>query len=110
MSYTIDDIREKVIPIIEHDAKELRRVIVFGSYASGSQTPFSDLDLYVDGRFEYRFEDEKDTEQKISEALSIPVDLITRASLMNSVIREKLQRNIELEGVVLYGQQNLSAS
>jgi predicted nucleotidyltransferase len=103
MPYTLDDIQRMVVPIIQQDAKDLRRVIVFGSYAQGTQTPDSDLDLYVDGILEYHSEDILDTEQKVSEALSLPVDLITRSALENSVVREKLKNNIEQFGYVLYG-------
>ena len=103
MLHTLDYIQKTVVPIIQQDAKDLRRVVVFGSYAKGTQTPDSDLDLYIDGILEYRPEDLLDTEQKVSEALSMPVDLITRSALENSVIREKLQSNIEQFGYVLYG-------
>jgi predicted nucleotidyltransferase len=103
MNYSIEDIRRMAVPIIEQDAEELERIIVFGSYARGDQTPESDLDIYVDGRFEYRVDDHQDTEQRVSEALSIPVDLITRAALMNSVVRERLNQTIEREGVLVYG-------
>ena len=102
MFYSLEDIRRAVVPIIQLDAQDLRRVIVFGSYAQGTQTPDSDLDLYVDGRLEYHLGDSKDTEQKVSEALSIPVDLITRSALATSVIRDKLEQSIE-KGILLYG-------
>ena len=103
MLLTIDDIRRTVVPIIQQDAHDLQRIIVFGSYAKGNQTLDSDLDIFIDGRLEYCPDDIKDTEQKVSEALSIPVDLITRSALASSVIREKLERSIELDGVLLYG-------
>lgn len=103
MLYTLADIQKTVVPIIQHDAQDLRRIIVFGSYAKDKQTATSDLDIYVDGRLEYNPEDTMDTEQKISEALSIPVDLITRSALENSVIKEKLQRSIEQDGLLFYG-------
>jgi len=103
MISSFDDIRERAIPILLRDTKDLKKVVVFGSYARGMQTAGSDLDLYVDGRLEYRMDDTKDTEQKVSEALSVPVDLLTRAGLRNSVIRKQLQQSIERDGVVLYG-------
>lgn len=103
MYYSLDDIRAAVVPIIQQDAKDLHRIIVFGSYATGNQTPESDLDLYVDGRFEYHADEVKDTEQRISEVLAIPVDLITRIVLANSVVKDKLEQSIEEEGYLLYG-------
>jgi len=88
-----------VIPIILQNADNLRYVVVFRSFAKGSQTPDSDLDLYIGGRLKYRPDDILDTEQKLSEALSIRVDLITRAALTSSVIKDKLQQGIEQDGV-----------
>ena len=100
---TLDDIRDRAIPIIKNDARELKRVIVFGSYAKGTQAENSDLDIYVDGRLKYCLDEPQDTEEKLVEALSTPVDLLTRTALQNSVIREKLQKSIEEDGIVLYG-------
>ena len=46
MIYTIDDIRNKTVPI----AKEfgISRMSLFGSYARGEATDDSDVDLYID--------------------------------------------------------------
>ena len=46
MIYTIDDIRNKTVPI----AKEfgISRMSLFGSYARGETTDDSDVDLYID--------------------------------------------------------------
>jgi len=103
MSYTIEDIRKYALPILLRETSDLKRIVLFGSYARGSQTQNSDLDIYVDGRIDYQKGEVKDTEQKVSEALSIPVDLLTRNALNNSVIREQLQQSIDRDGVVLYG-------
>ena len=44
--YSIDEIREKVVPIAE--AYGVERVFLFGSYAQGKATADSDIDLRVD--------------------------------------------------------------
>jgi len=103
MTPALEHIREKVVPIIERDSIELDRVIVFGSYAKGKNTANSDLDIFVDGRLRYDPNALVDTEQRISDELSIPVDLITRNALANSVIKDKLEQAIERDGVLLYG-------
>ncbi|MDR1412928.1 MAG: nucleotidyltransferase domain-containing protein [Actinomycetes bacterium] len=103
MTYSIDDIRQRVLPIVLQDARDVRKVVLFGSYARGEQTPTSDLDVYVDGQLMYRPDDTQGTEEKLAESLSVSVDLLTRSALATSVIRDKLTRSIERDGVVLYG-------
>ncbi|MCL2438297.1 MAG: nucleotidyltransferase domain-containing protein [Coriobacteriia bacterium] len=103
MSYAIEDIKKHALPILLREASDLKRIVVFGSYARGSQTKDSDLDIYIDGRLDYQKGETKDTEQKVSEALAVPVGLLTRNALRNSVIREQLQQSIDNDGVVLYG-------
>jgi predicted nucleotidyltransferase len=44
---TIDEIRTLVTPLV--NAYPVRRVILFGSYAKGTATEHSDVDLIIDG-------------------------------------------------------------
>lgn len=44
--YTIDEIREKIIPIAKRF--DIQRVILFGSYARGEATAESDIDLIIE--------------------------------------------------------------
>lgn len=44
--YTIDEIRERIIPIAKRF--EIQRVILFGSYARGEATAESDIDLIIE--------------------------------------------------------------
>lgn len=46
MIYTIDEIREKVIPVAERYGVD--SVNLFGSYARGEATGDSDIDFYID--------------------------------------------------------------
>ena len=43
---TLDDIRQAIQPIAKE--RHLKKVIAFGSYARGEQTPCSDIDLVID--------------------------------------------------------------
>jgi predicted nucleotidyltransferase len=80
----------------------VERVILFGSYARGEETPLSDIDLYLDGSLAYRVDDSMDTESRVAEALHAPVGLLTRSALQGSVIRESLETAIRQDGVLLY--------
>lgn len=44
--YTIDEIRERIIPIAKRF--DIQRVILFGSYARGEATAESDIDLIIE--------------------------------------------------------------
>ena len=46
MCYTIDELKEKTIPIAEHYG--IRSMSIFGSYARGEADENSDVDLLVD--------------------------------------------------------------
>lgn len=71
----MSEIRSRLIPIfVEHG---IRRAILFGSYAKGCATKYSDVDIYVDSgltglRFFFGLVED------VNEALGIPVDLIDR--------------------------------
>lgn len=46
MVMTMDEIRERVVPVAEK--YELKAVYIFGSYARGEATDDSDVDILVD--------------------------------------------------------------
>lgn len=68
----------------------LERVILFGSYANGSATPQSDIDLYVvtkDEYIPYSFKERSELTKKISKKLReirshTPLDLIVHTKKM----------------------------
>jgi predicted nucleotidyltransferase len=100
----IEEIKHAIIPILLEDASELKRVVLFGSHARREATDDSDIDVNVDGVLNYDFCSTMDTAEKASAATGVPVELITKNALTASVIRESLERSIEQDGVLLYGQ------
>ncbi|MFC1496579.1 nucleotidyltransferase family protein [Candidatus Margulisiibacteriota bacterium] len=68
---------------------------IFGSYATGSFTPQSDLDLMV------RFEDRKSLleivriEREISESIGLKVDLLTEKSI-NPYIKDRINKEMKV--------------
>ena len=97
MIYSIDEIREMIIPIAkEHGVKSIS---LFGSYARGEADENSDVDFYIDkgeitDLFKY-FELIEDLESK----LKCHVDVIT-----TGIQDKNFLNHIKKEGVLLYEQ------
>lgn len=95
MCYTVNEIREKTMPI----AKEygIKRMCLFGSYARGEANDNSDVDIYVDkGNLNsliryFMFVGE------LERILGCHVDVVT-----TGIKDENFLRSIEAEGVILY--------
>ena len=100
MIYTIDDIRNKTVPI----AKEfgISRMSLFGSYARGEATDDSDVDLYIDrGKLSnllqyFAFVDE------LENALHCHVDVVT-----TGIEDKQFLSAIMQEGVLLYEDEEM---
>ena len=100
MIYTIDDIRNKTVPI----AKEfgISRMSLFGSYARGEATDDSDVDLYIDrGKLSnllqyFAFVDE------LENALHCHVDVVT-----TGIEDKQFLSVIMQEGVLLYEEEKI---
>lgn len=94
-SYSIEDIKDTLAPIFKsHNTK---KAILFGSYAKGTETDQSDIDIYVDSglkglSFFGLLED-------INQALDKKIDLIDK----NDVIPgSDMEKEILKTGVVIY--------
>ena len=88
--YSIEEIQRCVFPIAKHYGVE--RVYLFGSYARGSATPESDIDIRVDkgslrGLFAL-----SGMRLDICDALSKDVDLLTTNSLDDN-FRDRIRGN-----------------
>ena len=100
MIYTIDDIRNKTVPI----AKEfgITRMSLFGSYARGEATDDSDVDLYIDrGKLSnllqyFAFVDE------LENVLHCHVDVVT-----TGIEDKQFLSAIMQEGVLLYEDEEM---
>ena len=93
--YTVDEIRECITPIAKEYGVE--KVYLFGSYARWDATEASDLDFRIDkGRIRGYFA-LGGLYNKLSDALSKPIDLVTTESL-----DEEFIQRISSEEVLLY--------
>ena len=103
MIYTIDDLKAIVGCVAQQYG--VKKVALFGSYATGLQTPDSDIDLLIDkgnlkGLFQFNaFVNELEAK------LGKKVDVITYSSLSNSLIKDSVKNE-----VILYEQQGSHSS
>ena len=89
--YTIEELREIITPIaMRHNVK---RVYLFGSYARGTATEESDVDLLIDtsGTTVKSLLQVAAIYCELEEALGKPVDLLTVSAL-----EQRVQRSSEL--------------
>lgn len=95
VSYSIDDIRNIVVPIAQRYG--VASVSLFGSYSKGCATAASDIDLKIEkGQLRSLFQ-LTDFRLAVEDALSLRVDLVTS----ESSDKEFLQ-NIMKDEVLLY--------
>ena len=94
---SIELIRENLIPVFGR--YNVKRAILFGSYAKGTATDRSDIDIFVDSglrglKFFGLLED-------VTDALQKPVDLIDLSQVdENSKVMDEINRT----GVLIYGE------
>ena len=78
MPYSIEDLRRIIDPIARRHG--VKSVSLFGSYANGSATADSDVDLKIEkGRLKTLFQ-LCDFRLAVEDALHLPVDLVTDES------------------------------
>jgi predicted nucleotidyltransferase len=100
MSYSTTEIKQKLEPIFKN--APIEKAILFGSYATGLQTPTSDIDIVIDSHGKLLNIHFYGILEEITECLNKRIDLIEiseirKDSPINSIIAQ--------EGVVLYERQ-----
>ena len=95
--YTIPELKTILSPVFaEHGVK---RAVLFGSYAKGSATPRSDVDLVVDsGLRGLAF---FGLLESVATALDTPVDLIDVSQIERG---SRIDREVEQSGVKIFEQ------
>lgn len=94
--YTVAELKKILTPIFEQNG--VRQAILFGSYAKGTATTRSDVDILVDSglrglAFFGLLED-------IAVALETPIDLLDVTQIQKS---SSIEREIRESGVEIYG-------
>lgn len=106
MIYTLDEIKKAITPVARKH--ELKAVYVFGSYAKGTATEQSDVDLLIDteGTKIKSLLDLAVVYCELEQALDKEIDLITVSSLEQEAQRSgeiSFRENVISERVNLYG-------
>lgn len=107
MKYTIDEIREKIMPVaIEHNVTE---VYLFGSYAKNTATDESDIDLVINASNIHGLWGLIHFKEDVSQALQKPVDVLTLRAVVSekdTLIKRDFFNNFINERICLYEQRS----
>ena len=95
--YQISDIKTKLRPVFE--AAPVYRAILFGSYAKGTATDQSDIDIVIDSKGELLNMDFYGVLEDITTQLNKRVDLFEMSELSRNAA---ISSAVEREGIVLY--------
>lgn len=103
MKYTIDEIRNNILPVVvEHN---IGQVYLFGSYATGTATEDSDIDLAIDSSNINGLWELLHFEEDVSKALGKPVDILTLRAIdceKNNPLKEEFLNNFIKERICLH--------
>ncbi len=94
---SVDSIKAKTIPIFKN--YPVNKAILFGSYASNSAGPNSDVDLYIETNGELKGLNFVGLIEKLVEALGLNVDLIDKAHIDDD---SKVLKEIKSKGMLIY--------
>ncbi|MBR5871832.1 MAG: nucleotidyltransferase domain-containing protein [Clostridia bacterium] len=106
MIYTIDEIKERVIPVAKKYS--LRAVYVFGSYARNEATDQSDVDILIDrtGSSIKGMFDMGNLYHDLRESIGLEIDLVTTHTLKQRSTQARIPAFVEAlqsERIQIYG-------
>jgi len=97
---SINEIKSILLPVFEN--APVYRAILFGSYAKGSPTDKSDIDIVIDSRGELLNIDFYGVLEDITTRLGKRVDLFEITELKNNTVMKSV---VEQEEIILYDRQ-----
>jgi len=95
--YTINEIKEKVRPVLEKSP--VVKAILFGSYAQGTATSQSDIDLFIDSNGVLKGLAFYGVLESLVEATEKVIDLIEKQEIITGAL---IEQEIYDSGVVIY--------
>ena len=96
---TIPFIKSCVEKVIQDSGIKVKRVFLFGSYATGKADSKSDVDLFIDAEEGLSLFDFANLERLLQESLGKKVDLVTKSD------DEYFYRHIQRERIILYEKE-----
>jgi len=97
MILTKEEIMAMIVPVVQRHP--VKRVVIFGSYARGTATETSDLDIMIDSENQLEGFDYFGIVGTLLKKFPIPIDVLEASEVdKNSVFF----RNIQRDGVVIY--------
>ena len=96
MPYTIDEIREKAVPIAKR--YDVDSLCLFGSYARGEADEHSDIDFYVDKTSMWTIFERSGMILDLEDVFGCHVDVIVLSGIKNM----EFYREITSDGIKLY--------
>lgn len=97
--YTIDEIKSMIYEILKKF--EVKRAVLFGSYAKNKQTPKSDIDLVIDSDGKLLNIMFYGLLEELVEKLDKNIDLFEITEIQKN---SRIYNDIQNEGVVIYGE------
>ena len=94
---SVETIREKTVPIFKN--YPIDKAILFGSYAKGSATISSDIDLYIDTNGKLKGLDFVGLLEILVNTLEMDIDLIDKSHIEQDSL---VMQEIENGGMVIY--------
>ena len=90
--YTLAELKRIIKPILAEYG--INEVYLFGSYARGEATEDSDVDIYCeDGNLKSLFK-QVEMENRISETLKKPIDVVYMKSEMSDTFRKNVEKDL----------------
>ncbi|MCL1990991.1 MAG: nucleotidyltransferase domain-containing protein [Defluviitaleaceae bacterium] len=96
---TIDEIKKKFSPIFT--ANNVKQAILFGSHATHTARPVSDIDVVVDVDEEIDALDFFGMKAELENSFNMPVDLIAKFEIQPA---SKIDCEIKEKGILIYGE------
>jgi len=93
----IEDVIRIITPILQ--PSPVRRVILFGSYAKGTNTANSDIDLIIDSNGQLRGMDFFSLSSELAQALPVEADIFEMREIKPS---SDMYEIITKDGVIIY--------
>ena len=97
--YTISEIKEIIKKLIENYYPSIKKVMLFGSYARGEQSKFSDIDLYITDSPDFVRLKTIGFISELKEKLNKDIDLFIEKNVDKT---SDFYKNIIKDGIVIY--------